>query len=65
MNLKDTMIVRDSAGNLYRVLKAENPDIPQAFLGYPIKRSRKTPSGWMQKGQARLIRKLGCTVVEG
>ena len=67
--MQDTMIVRDSAGSFYRVVEARSPGLEHVWLGYPVKRSSKTPSGYAPKrtsaaGHARLIRKAGCTVVK-
>ena len=66
--MQDTMIVRDSAGSFYRVAEAQDERLAHVWLGYPVKRSAKTPSGYAPKstnGQPRLIRKVGCTVVGG
>lgn len=57
------IIIRDSAGNLFRVSpKLQNPEIPQAYVAYPVKKTRdgykvKTP------GIARLVRKFGTSIV--
>lgn len=61
-----TKIVRDGAGNLYRV--TENPRTPQAYFGFPVVAVK---GGYVVKAMAhrgtaaRLIRKLGTVVVEG
>jgi hypothetical protein len=60
------MIVQDSAGSLYRVVPASDEALAHVWMGYPVKRSAKTPSGYAPKstnGQPRLIRKVGCVVV--
>ena len=65
--MQDTMIVRASAGSFYRVVEARSPGLEHVWMGYPVKRSSKTPSGYAPKstnGQPRLIRKAGCTVVK-
>ena len=65
--MQDTMIVRDSAGSFYRVVEARSPGLEHVWMGYPVKRSRKTASGYAPKstnGQPRLIRKVGCVIVK-
>ncbi len=65
--MQDTMIVRDSAGSFYRVVEARSPGLEHVWMGYPVKRSAKTPSGYAPKstnGQPRLIRKVGCVIVK-
>jgi len=53
-------IVRDTAGQYFRVRELLNPDLAHCWMGKPT--SRK---GVDRKGPARLVRKAGCTVVEG
>jgi len=65
--MDNTMIVRDSAGSFYRVVEALGAGLEHVWMGYPVKRSAKTPSGYAPKstnGQPRLIRKAGCVVIQ-
>lgn len=60
--MTNTKIVRDTAGNLYRVSATETEN---CYFGYPVKRVK---GGYAVKGtgrnaEARLIRKLGCTEI--
>ena len=57
-------IVRDSAGRLFAVTDTGNPDLEHCWLGVAVKRSG---SMFVAKAGARevLVRKAGCTVVEG
>ena len=57
------MIVIDNNGQYFRVTDA-GPGLDHVFLGVPVKRVR---GGFADKAgaRARLIRRLGCTVVEG
>ena len=62
-----TFIVQDTAGQLYHVVDSADPDLAHVWLGYQLKRSKKTASGYAPKApnaEPRIIRKAGCIVLK-